>query len=225
MIEWLITSVLLNLPSGFWVFGIILGLTMMVTQNFFNSLPIPYTTWIRPAGMLIIFGSVFMYGGTEINDIWQQRQIKAEEKILSLEKDSKIKNVEIVEIITYKDRIIETKGKDIIKEIEKIVTIAGPEKTIEIPGPERIIEITKDMTVEQKKVYEEQIENLRRLNKQQQDRVIEIIKDLTPEQKKAYEEQIDQLKRVLSNQCAIPKLLLDEYNEATRNPNKIGDKK
>ena len=94
MLMWLVEHWLLNLPSEFWIALAVVGFLAFFFTSMFTHIPAlrPYMMFVKPVGGLIIIGSVFMYGGTAINDIWQDRiekaRLEAEKKDKELEEKS-----------------------------------------------------------------------------------------------------------------------------------------
>ena len=138
---------LLNwLPNWiFYAIGLIGVLTLVVTY-FIKFLPIPfvymYKTPLQLLSIAMIVISTFMAGAIYDNEAWLARVKELEGQVAESEKKAAEKNVEIVEKIVQKDKIIKQKGDDIIKYIDReIVKKEEVIKYIEnCPVPKDIID-------------------------------------------------------------------------------------
>jgi len=145
---------------------------------------IPYRLPIGVFSGLLFAFCVWTEGGLANEQKWLAEIAQLQEAVKAAEEKARQASATIQTEIIEKDKVIVKKGETIIKEIDKIV---------EVPGPERIKEVTKDMS---------------------------------DEQKKKYEDELAQLRKMTSQECALPKPLVDTHNEAARNPNATkGEKK
>ena len=175
---------------------------------------IPYRLPIGIASAVVLALSIWVNGSIAYKTKFNNELNELKIEIAKLESKSTERNIDIVEKIVYKDKVIVQKGRDLVKEVEKLVHISGPERVVEIPGPETIRIITKDMSEEQRIEYENEIKRL----KEQKNKIEVITKDMSAEQRKIYEDEIAQLRRLASAECHIPKSLIELYNEAATNP-------
>ena len=90
MLMWLVEHWLLNLPGEFWILLAGVGFLAFFFASIFSHIPFlrPYMMFVKPVGGLIILGSVFMYGGTEINNIWEERVKQAQEQVAAKEREA-----------------------------------------------------------------------------------------------------------------------------------------
>jgi len=194
---------------------------------------IPYRFPISLFSGLVFAFCLWIQGGLANEQKWLAEVAALQEKVREAEQKAQIVNQEIRTEIVEKERVVVKRGETIIKEVDRIVEkVVEIEKLIEkeIPGPERVREITKDMTAEQRRAYEEEIAQLRRDQKEKiveitKEVTKEITKDMTAEQKQQYLDEIDRLRRLQSQECAIPKSLIDLYNQAAKNPNRSQEDK
>lgn len=91
----------------------------------------------RIAGILLLIGGVYFYGGYSTEMIWRARVREMEEKVAAAEAKSKETNTEIVTKVVTKTQIIKTRGADIVKyvdrEVVKYDTKFAPGGECEIP--------------------------------------------------------------------------------------------
>jgi len=138
---------LLNwLPNWiFYAMGLIGVLTLVVTY-FIKFLPIPfvymYKTPLQLLSIALIVIGTFMAGAIYDNEAWLARVKELEAQVAESEKKSVEKNVEIVEKIVHKEKVIKEKGDNIIKYIDReIVKKEEVIKYIEnCPVPKDIID-------------------------------------------------------------------------------------
>jgi len=197
MLMWLVEHWLLNLPGDFWILLAIVGFVAFFFASVFSYIPAlrPYMMFVKPVGGLVIIGSVFMYGGTAINDIWQDRietaRLEAEKKDKELEE----KNIKLAQAQQKAADDLKAandkRNKDIgqldaaLKEALKKGNSSGTP-----PTPQVVIQNLSD---EERKKYE----------------------NMSEDKKKEYEGQINELLDSLKN-CPIPKRVIDEINQAVQ---------
>lgn len=169
-------------PDILWHVLTLISLVLLVATSVIKL--IPYRLPIGVFSAILFAFCVWTEGGLANEQKWLAEIAKLQETVKEAEERARQASATIQTEIIEKDKVIVKKGETIIKEIDKIV---------EVPGPERVKEITKDMSEEQRKKYEEELEQLRRMT---------------------------------SQECALPKPLVDTHNEAARNPNAArGEKK
>lgn len=126
MFSWLIDAVLSSIPAWMWLVGAGLGLGTFFFASIFSHFPPlkPYMMFIKPLGGLAALVCVFMYGGSGVQAMWEEKvrlaQEEADRKAAmaqkfneDLEKERKKKAQVRIE---YRDKI-----KTEIKEVEKII--------------------------------------------------------------------------------------------------------
>jgi uncharacterized lipoprotein YehR (DUF1307 family) len=108
-----------------WIFYaiFILGLALFIATIVLKFIPIIYMKRIPLQFASIAFISIgaFMSGMATNEMIWQMRVKELEAKVAQAEAEAAKKNVEIVETIVYKDRVVKEKGEEIIKYIDKVI--------------------------------------------------------------------------------------------------------
>jgi len=121
MLMWLVEHWLLNLPSEFWIVFAGVGFLAFFFASIFSRIPTlrPYMMVVKPIGGLIILCSLFMYGGTEINNIWEERVKTAQEEITKKEQESVKLNNRLEEEIKKKQKVRVEYRTKIEKEIEE----------------------------------------------------------------------------------------------------------
>jgi hypothetical protein len=99
MLMWLVEHWLLNLPGEFWIALAGVGFLAFFFAGIFSHIPPlrPYMMFVKPVGGLIILASVFMYGGTEINNIWEERVKQAQEQVAAKEREAEELNKKLEE--------------------------------------------------------------------------------------------------------------------------------
>jgi len=121
MLMWLVEHWLLNLPGEFWLLLAGVGFVAFFFASIFSHIPMlrPYMMFVKPVGGLIILSSVFMYGGTEINNIWEERVKAAQEEIAKKEQESAELNKKLEEERKKKQQVRVEYRTKIKKEIEE----------------------------------------------------------------------------------------------------------
>jgi flagellar biosynthesis component FlhA len=137
---------------------------------------IPYRLPIGVFSALLFSFCIWTEGGLANEQKWLEEIAKLQEAVKAAEEKARQANSQIQTEIVEKEKVIVKRGETIVKEIDKIV---------EVPGPERVKEVTKDMS---------------------------------EEQRKKYEDELAQLRKMTSQECALPKPLIDVHNEAAKNP-------
>lgn len=126
MFTWLIDAVLSTIPAWMWLAGAGAGLTAFFFASIFSHFPPlkPYMMVVKPLGGLAALLCVFMYGGSGVQAMWEEKTRIAQEEAdrkaqqaqqlnKDLEKERKKKSEVRIE---YRDRI-----RTEIKEVEKII--------------------------------------------------------------------------------------------------------
>jgi hypothetical protein len=108
-----------------WIFYaiFILGLGLFIATIVLKFIPIIYMKRLplQFVSIALISIGAFMSGMATNEAIWQMRVKELEAKVAQAEAEAAKKNVEIVEKIVYKDKIVKEKGEEIIKYIDKVV--------------------------------------------------------------------------------------------------------
>lgn len=111
------------LPSWIFLSILVIGLLGYALTFILRFIPVPvlyvYKTPIQLISILIIVIGSFLYGSAFNNDEWLEKIRLLEEQVKISEEKSKEKNVEIVEKIVTKDKIIKEKGDEIIKYVDR----------------------------------------------------------------------------------------------------------
>lgn len=205
MLEWIITSILLNLPGWFWLVSSGVGFAAFFFASIFSHIPHlrPYMALVKPVGGLIILGSVFMYGGTEINNIWEERIKKAEAEIAAKEKLADEASEKLAKENADKRRILEEanqKQKELTNKLGQAIAAARSQ-----PGGTKTVTqiVVENLGDEERKKYE----------------------SMNAEQKAKYEQQIEELVKNSKDCPVVPKFIIDQINQASTNKLKAGEQK
>lgn len=126
MVSWLLDMFLSTLPAWLWLVGAGTGLAVYFLSGILSNFPPvrPYTMFLKPVGGIAALLCVFMYGGSGVQAMWEEKiriaqeaadKKAAESQQLSerLEQERKKKAQVRVE---YRDRV-----QTEIREVEKII--------------------------------------------------------------------------------------------------------
>lgn len=112
MLAWLIEHILNNLPSWLWPIVAGSGFGVYFFAGVLGHFPSfkPYSIFIKPIGILVCIGGIFMYGGAGITAIYEARMKDLQAQIDSAEDKSKGVNTGIqTKVITQTKVIHDTK--------------------------------------------------------------------------------------------------------------------
>lgn len=75
MFSWLIDAVLSSIPAWMWLAGAGAGLAAFFFASLVGYFPPlkPYTMFIKPLGGILALACVFMYGGSGVQAIWEEK--------------------------------------------------------------------------------------------------------------------------------------------------------
>ena len=116
---------------------------------------IPYRLPIGVFSAILFAFCIWTEGGLANEQKWLEEIAKLQEAVRDAEERARQANGQIQTEIVEKEKVVVKRGETIIKEIDKIV---------EVPGPERVKEVTKDMSEEQRKKYEDELAQLRKMS-------------------------------------------------------------
>jgi len=127
-----------------WIFYAVLlagvfGLVLTYFIRFLSFIPFLYVykTPIQLISIAAIAIGTFMAGAIHDNESWEARVREMEEKVAAAEAQSKEENIKIVEKVVNKVQIVKTRGRDIVKyvdrEVVKYDTKFAPGGVCEIP--------------------------------------------------------------------------------------------
>lgn len=126
MFTWLIDAVLSTIPAWMWLAGAGAGLIAFFFASIFSHFPPlkPYMMFVKPLGGLAALLCVFMYGGSGVQAMWEEKVRIAQEEAdrkaqqaQQLNKDLEKERKKKAEVrVEYRDRI-----RTEIKEVEKII--------------------------------------------------------------------------------------------------------
>lgn len=126
MFTWLIDAVLSTIPAWMWLAGAGAGLIAFFFASIFSHFPPlkPYMMFVKPLGGLAALLCVFMYGGSGVQSMWEEKVRIAQEEAdrkaqqaQQLNKDLEKERKKKAEVrVEYRDRI-----RTEIKEVEKII--------------------------------------------------------------------------------------------------------
>jgi Tfp pilus assembly protein PilO len=124
MLLWIIEHVLSAIPQWVWPTIAIFSLSLFVLNKLLSKFPGTkiYSMFIEPVSILILLISVFIWGGSGINEIYQARIKEMQDKINIAEKQSQDVNTQLSK--KQKEKIIVRKEyyatvHERIKEVEK----------------------------------------------------------------------------------------------------------
>jgi energy-coupling factor transporter transmembrane protein EcfT len=108
-----------------WIFYaiFIFGIGLFIATIVLKFIPIIYMKRlpIQFVSIALISIGAFMSGMAYNEMNWQLKVKEMEAKVAQAEAEAAKKNVEIVENIVYKDKIVKEKGEEIIKYIDKVI--------------------------------------------------------------------------------------------------------
>lgn len=126
MFTWLIDAFLSTIPSWMWLVGAGIGLLAFFFASIFSHFPPlkPYMMFVKPVGGLAALVCVFMYGGSGVQAMWEEKiriaQEEADKKAVmaqQLTEDLKRERNKKAQVrVEYRDRV-----KTEIKEVEKVI--------------------------------------------------------------------------------------------------------
>ena len=109
-----------------WVFHAILGagILALLAGMFFSFIPLisKYNIPVKVVGYTLVAFGLFLEGGLNDNMVWQARVAEMELKVAAAEVESAKENTKIVEKVVKQTEFVKTKGKDVIRYIDREVT-------------------------------------------------------------------------------------------------------
>jgi hypothetical protein len=119
------------------------GLLGMLVSWFIFFIPFLniHRTWIQLLSILLLSSGIYWYGGHANETAWRERVAEMEAKVAEAEAKSNETNTRIETKIVEKTKIIREKGKTQIEYINRLVE-------------GKTVEIVKDMSVEERAVFE-----------------------------------------------------------------------
>ena len=111
------------LPDWFFYIGLLAGIGGLIASYLMKFIPFVYMyrTPIQIGSIVAIVLNTFMIGAAWNEQEWKKRVAEMEQKVAAAEVKSAEENVKIVTKFINKTEVIETRGEDIIKYIEKEV--------------------------------------------------------------------------------------------------------
>lgn len=154
---WQLTMLFSWIPTWFWGFTLALGVAAIAAAWFLSKIPLVTANRfaVQGIGIALTVISIWFLGAASNEEKWEHRVKELEEQVAVAENKGKQVTVEIQEKVVEKTKIIKEKGEVITKFIDKIVQ-----------GPEVVKEVTKDLSEDQKKKLETEIEELKRVIKE-----------------------------------------------------------
>ncbi|NBW56836.1 hypothetical protein EBR43_03435 [bacterium] len=150
---WQLTMLFSWIPTWFWAFTLALGVSAIAAAWFLSKIPLVTANRfaVQGVGIALTVISIWFLGAASNEQKWENRVKELEQQVAEAESKGKQVTTEIQEKIVEKTKIVREKGEIITKFVDKI-----------IQGPEVVKEITKDLSPEQKKKLEDEIEELKR---------------------------------------------------------------
>jgi hypothetical protein len=104
-----------------WIFYVMLfgGLTGLLVNKF---VPAIYRTTVQAASAALFVFGLFMAGAIHDNSAWVARVQEMEAKVAAAEVESVKQNAKVVEKVITKVQLIEQRGNDIVKYVDREVT-------------------------------------------------------------------------------------------------------
>lgn len=109
----------------YWIFHVVLGIGLigLASTYLLRFIPIPaiymYKTPIQLGSIVIIAFGVYMSGAISNNKAWEERVNELQKKVAEAEAKSSQENVKIVEKIVTKTKLVQVKGEEIVKYIDR----------------------------------------------------------------------------------------------------------
>jgi len=85
------------------------------------SRKIPNQQLLKTSAGIIIATSIFFMGAVQDNNAWLARVRELEQKVAQAEQQSKQVNTEVVERVVYKTKVVQERGREITKFIDREV--------------------------------------------------------------------------------------------------------
>ena len=154
---WQLTMLFSWIPTWFWSFTLALGVAAIAAAWFLSKIPLVTANRfaVQAIGIALTVISIWFLGAASNEQKWENRVKELEEQVAVAESKGKQVTVEVQEKIVEKTKVIKEKGEVITKYVDKL-----------IQGPEVVKEITKDLSEDQKKKLETEIEELKRVVKE-----------------------------------------------------------
>lgn len=106
-----------------WVFHLMLLIGVLGTLAGFVLGMIPviknYIIPIRVISLLVLSLALYLEGGLADYKVWELKVKEVEAKLAEAEAKSAVENVKIVEKVVTKTQIVKTRGKDIVKYVDR----------------------------------------------------------------------------------------------------------
>lgn len=111
------------IPDWLFLLVMLIGFGAYIATYLLKFIPFVYMYKIpiQIASFVLVSIGAFMTGMMANEAIWQARVKELEAKVAESEQKAKEKNVEIVEKVVYKDKIVKEKGDEIVKYIDREV--------------------------------------------------------------------------------------------------------
>jgi len=124
MFSWIIDLILSGLPGWIWPAIAGGGFAVYSFASVIGHFPAfkTYTIFIKPAGILVCIGGIFMWGGAGVTAIWQAQIEEMKHKVELAEAQSATANAKIETKIITKTKVIhdtQVVVQERIKEVEK----------------------------------------------------------------------------------------------------------
>lgn len=110
MLSWLITNIIVALPTWFWISLAIAGAVLFYISNFLSFIPNagPYKLLVKVIGIVSLLFGVFMTGGSGVTAIWKTEIEKSNAKVKLAEEQSRQVNNQLAKEIKSKQDLIHT---------------------------------------------------------------------------------------------------------------------
>ena len=107
MFTWLIDAVLSTIPDWMWLVGAGAGLVAFFFASIFSHFPPirPYMLLVKPLGGIVALVCVFMYGGSGVQAMWEEKVRVAQEEVDKKAKEAETLNQKLSEERKKKDQV------------------------------------------------------------------------------------------------------------------------
>lgn len=110
MLSWIITNIIVALPTWFWMGLAIAGGVLFYVSNFLGFIPNagPYKLLAKVIGAAALIFGVFMTGGSGVTAVWKTEIEKSNAKVRLAEEQSRQANEQLAKELKTKQELINT---------------------------------------------------------------------------------------------------------------------
>jgi hypothetical protein len=110
MLSWLITNIIVALPTWVWIGLAVVGAVLFYVSNFLGFIPNagPYKLLAKVLGAAALIVGVFMTGGSGVTAVWKSEIEKSNNKVKLAEEKSRQANEQLSNALKTKQDLIHT---------------------------------------------------------------------------------------------------------------------